>query len=137
MLSSQLHRQSKTPFLPTLYLYQKNAWFQVCGGLEQHAHLEPLIIEGCDTAFQFTIPLLCLGQLGGQVLVDCVQLGVVHRLLEQLLLHLPPQLLQSCYLHALNNNQLLSESVICMHSTTISFYLKVSSARTQQQSASV
>ena len=72
-------------------------------------HLAPLILEGGDTLLQAAGPLLCLGQLGSQVLVDGVQLGVGHRLLEQLLLHLPPQLLQSCDLHL----QLLWYTVSC------------------------
>lgn len=59
-------------------------------------HLELLFVEGGDAPLQAAILLLCLGQLGCQVLVDRVQLGVGHRLLEQLLLQLPPQLLQSC-----------------------------------------
>ena len=62
-------------------------------------HLEFVITEEGDAGLQAAVPVLCLGQLGGQMLVQAMQLGVAHRLLEQLLLHLLLQLLQSCYLH--------------------------------------
>lgn len=62
-------------------------------------HLELVIAECGDGRLQAAGLVLCLGQLGSELLVEALQLAVVYRLLEQLLLHLPLQLLQCSDLH--------------------------------------
>ena len=68
--------------------------------LQSKTHLDLLFIESSNSALQGAVLLVCLAQLGRQVLVDSMQLRVVDRLLEQLLLHLSLQLLQGCDLRA-------------------------------------
>lgn len=67
-----------------------------CSHLSSHTHqenqardhLEFVISEGGDASLQGGIPVASLGQLCSEVIIEGVQLGGVHRLLEQLLLHL-------------------------------------------------
>lgn len=47
------------------------------------------------------IPVVSLGQLGVEFVIEGVQFGGMHRLLKQLLLHLLLQLLQCCDLHCI------------------------------------
>lgn len=57
-------------------------------------YLEFVISEGSNAGLHGGVPVISFGQLGGELLVEGMQLGSLHRLLEQLLLHLLFQMLQ-------------------------------------------
>lgn len=68
----------------------------ILGTLFDAVHLEVVFSERGHSGLESGGPVLRLVELLGEGLIAVLQLAVLHRLLQKLLLHLVPQLLQCC-----------------------------------------